>query len=215
MIKKLFKILDTFLPMQRWVMALQNGILKNGIISKWEKAGRPSPPPHQVKQSTIKEYQSRYQFKTLVETGTYLGDMIEAQRKNFEQIYSIELGVDLWNDAVKRFKRYPQINILQGDSGKMLNKITEQLNEPAIFWLDGHYSAGITAKGDLDCPIYGEIDAIFNGKKLNHVILVDDARCFVGKGDYPTVDNLTKYIQSKNSSYSVAIENDTIRYTAD
>ena len=97
----------------------------------------------------------------------------------------------------------------------MLNEITEQLNEPAIFWLDGHYSAGITARGELDCPIYGEIDAIFNGKKLNHVILVDDARCFIGKGDYPTVDSLTKYIQSKNSSYSVAIENDIIRYIVD
>ena len=101
MIKKIFKILDSFLPMQRWVMTLQNGVLKNRIISKWEKSGRPAPFPHQVKQSTIKERQRKYQLNTLVETGTYLGDMIESQRKNFKQIYSIELGLDLWNDAVK------------------------------------------------------------------------------------------------------------------
>ena len=38
-----------------------------------------------------------------------------------------------------------EISIIQGDSGKILNSITNKLKKPAIFWLDGHYSSGITA----------------------------------------------------------------------
>jgi len=80
----------------------------------------------------------------------------------------------------------------------VLPEILEKINKPAIFWLDGHYSEGISVKGDKKCPIIEELDAIFNNKKLNHIILIDDARCIIVKGDYPTIEKLTEYIKSKN-----------------
>ena len=40
-------------------------------LEEWENNGFPVPPPHIVKQIIIKEYQSKYLYKTLVETGTY------------------------------------------------------------------------------------------------------------------------------------------------
>jgi len=52
------------------------------IIKQWEQSGKPVPPPHQVKQLAIQHYQHIYRLSVLVETGTYLGDMIEAQKKN-------------------------------------------------------------------------------------------------------------------------------------
>ena len=149
----------------------------------------------------------------LVETGTYFGDMIEAQKKNFDKILSIELGEKLWRRAVNRFKKLKHITLIHGDSGEVLKNITKQLNEPALFWLDGHYSGGITAKGDLECPILKEIDTIFLFKNLNHILLIDDARCFDGANDYPAIEELIRYIKNKNEKYVVEIKDDIIRCT--
>jgi hypothetical protein len=180
-------------------------------LNEWYKIGCPVPPPHLIKQITIGEYQQKYNYTTLVETGTFMGAMVEAQKTRFKRIISIELAVDLYDKAKKRFSETKNVLIVQGDSGKVLPKILKGIREPLIFWLDGHYSAGMTAKGDKDCPIFEELDAIFNGTKLNHVLLIDDARCFVG-GDYPTIAKLTEYILGKNEKYKVEVKNDIIRY---
>jgi len=161
---------------------------------------------------TIAEYRDKYGYGILVETGTFMGDMVEAQKRRFRKILSIELGVDLFNEATRRFKNDKNVTIVQGDSGKVLPKILLEINEPAIFWLDGHYSAGVTAKGEKECPIFEELDAIFNSKRFNHILLIDDARLFIGERDYPTVPQLTEYIKSKNEKYQVEVKNDIIRF---
>jgi len=79
--------------------------------------------------------------------------------------------------------------------------------------LDGHYSVGITAKGDKECPIFEELNAIFKIGMLNHIILIDDARCFNGSSDFPTIEKLTKFVKGINEKYQVKIENDIIRFT--
>lgn len=205
------KIIKSLIPQSYWNNKKKQKDQKD--FEEWEKNGRPDPPPHLVKQNAITFYQKKYGYTTLVETGTYLGDMVEAQKGRFKKIFSIELGVDLHARAVKRFRNDKHVTIVQGDSGKVLPQVLKQINEPAIFWLDGHYSAGITAQGEKDCPIFEEIDAIFSAKKFDHVILVDDARCFLGQGDYPTIEKLTEYIQKKNPSYKVEVKDDSIRYT--
>jgi hypothetical protein len=183
------------------------------IISNWKKNNYPSPPPHIIKQLTIVEYQKKFGIQTLIETGTYLGDMVEAQKARFKKIVSIELGVDLYEKATQRFKNDKNVLIVQGDSGKVLSTVMKDINAPAIFWLDGHYSAGLTAKGDKDCPIFEELDSIFLDKKLNHILLIDDARLFVGKGDYPTTKKLTEYVKRINPEYQEEIKYDIIRYS--
>lgn len=208
--KMIIKVLKPFIPQLLW-----NTLIKMNQkiqFNEWNKNGCPDPPPHFVKQMTIREYQDKYQYTVLVETGTYMGDMVEAQKKRFRKIFSFELGIDLFNKATKRFKNNKNVTIVHGDSGKVLKKILLEINEPAIFWLDGHYSAGITAKGDKDCPIFEELVAIFDSKKFNHILLIDDARHFIDKGDYPSINQLTEYIKSKNEKYQVEVKHDIIRY---
>jgi hypothetical protein len=202
------ELLKSLLP-QKMVREIQN----RKQLDEWRRNGSSGPPPHIIKQKEIAAYQSRYNIHTLVETGTYLGDMVEAMKHRFKRIYSIELSTELFEMAKQRFLKDENITILQGDSGKVLPIILKQLNEPAIFWLDGHYSAGITAKGEKDCPIFEEIDAILIQPEAGHVILVDDARCFTGEGDYPTIDALTAYILSKSPGYKADVKYDMIRYT--
>lgn len=140
-----------------------------------------------------------------------MGEMVEAQKNNFKQVFSIELGQDLFIKARERFKGDTHVSIRQGDSGQILPQIIHEINEPALFWLDWHYSAGITAKGEKDCPIYEELEAILSQKQFSHVILIDDAGHFTGEGDYPTIDQLTAFIAAKNPAYRVIVKHDIIR----
>ena len=58
------------------------------------------------------------------------------------------------------------VELLHGDSGTELGNVMNKINQPALFWLDGHYSAGVTAKGDKDTPIYEELVCILNAPDL-------------------------------------------------
>ena len=144
-------------------------------LEQWRKNNCPVPPPHVVKQITIEEHQKKYGYNILVETGTFRGDMVEAQKKNFKKIISMEIGNDLFKKARKRFKGDENVFIVHGDSGKMLPEILNDINEPAIFWLDGHYSNGITAMGNTECPIFEELDAIFNTSRINQQDVIETA----------------------------------------
>jgi hypothetical protein len=214
MIKTIRKLIKLFIPQS--IIILRRKYIRKYIRDKqfkeWQRNGSSFPPPHIVKQITVEEYQQKFGHTILIETGTYLGTMVEAQKKRFKKIISIELGVDLFKNAKEQFKNDNNVIIMQGDSGEVLPKILKDLNEPAIFWLDGHYSEGITAKGAKECPIFEELDAIFNSKKFNHILLIDDARCFIGQGDYPSIENLTEYIKRKNDKYQVEVKYDIIRY---
>ena len=213
------KIIDlrTFRASRRLkkIWALYSSITKPLRLRKelrsWEKVGRPVPPPQLYKQWVVKEYARLFSIKTLVETGTYLGDMVEATRKIFDKIYSIELDTDLYRKARRRFSRFGHITIVQGDSGKVLPEILEWVNSPCLFWLDAHYSEGITAKGDLETPIMQEMQSILNHRVKGHVILIDDARCFVGRNDYPKVEALEKFVLEKDPNLVFKNWNDIIR----
>ncbi len=189
-------------------------IYKWWVLSKWKAGvGQRAASPHRVvKQAIIAAYQKEYGVNVLVETGTYKGDMVHAQLKNFKRIYSIEISWDLYSRAVERFMKKGHVSIVYGDSGYLLPEIIAEIDEPAIFWLDGHYSSGITSMGETECPVVKEIDAIFESKNSGHIILVDDAMYFNGQGDYPSVDELTRRIVSKNPRYRVEVKDDIIRY---
>ena len=168
------------------------------------------PVIHQVKQNNILKYKNENHFSTLVETGTYLGDMVEAQKNNFQKIISIELSEELFDQAVNRFKMDPHIKILHGDSGAVLKEVIKDLQEPALFWLDGHYSAGFTAKTDKNTPVLEELKTIFNSP-FKHGILIDDARLFNGQEDYPSVDQVCDLVKELSPQRTVEVADDIIR----
>ena len=178
------------------------------VINRWISQGSIVPAPNHFKQKYISAYQKKYQYQYFVETGTYQGDMIHAQRKLFPHIYSIELDEQYWLLAKKRFKSKSYINLLHGDSSTKLREI--KTDEPAFFWLDAHYSGGATAMGDLECPIYDELSSI-NWDVAGHLILIDDARCFDGTNSYPTLKKLEEYfLQNCSSSHNMQVEHDII-----
>ena len=181
-------------------------------FAEWIRNGKTIPPPHIVKQKKIEEYGIKFNLSTLIETGTYQGDMVEAQKQNFKSIISIELSDKLFKKAKTKFENQKHISILQGDSGKLLSEVVKKLNAPALFWLDGHYSGGITALGDKECPVPEELAAIFS-INFNHIILIDDARLFNGTHDYPTYDEIKTIVQKFRKNYQLEIIDDIICLT--
>ncbi len=175
----------------------------------WKLQGQPIPQPHAVKEYFLKKILLKTGIRTLVETGTFKGDMVAIMRPYCFHISSIELNQTLFERAVKRFENDPDVKIYQGDSGKIMPEVIGNINTPIVFWLDGHYSAGETSKGDLDTPILREIEHIANHHHAKeHILLIDDARCFDGTNDYPTQAALEEFLKSKGFNYFEKI-NDT------
>ena len=207
------KILSKILPREakNYIRSKQNLWFRSSVVWHWKRKGCPVPPPHQVKKMVIEEYQKRYGCSVLVETGTYLGDMVGAQENNFKRIISIELDQHLYERAKRKFRKKSNITIYHGDSSKVLPQILTTITENAIFWLDGHYCAGFTAKGDKETPIYEELEVIFQDSIHDHILLIDDARLFTGGRDYPTIKELSDFIRGKNKDYIVEVKDDIIR----
>ena len=207
------KILSKILPREakNYIRSKQNIWFRTIVVWHWKRKGCPVPPPHQVKQMVIEEYQKRYGCSVLVETGTYLGDMVEAQENNFKRIISIELDQHLYERAKHNFRKKSHITIYQGDSSKILPQIMPTITENALFWLDGHYSEGFTAKGDKETPIYEELEVIFQDSTHDHILLIDDARLFTGQRDYPTIEELSDFIRGQNKDYIIEVKDDIIR----
>ena len=176
----------------------------------WEKLGKPVPPPHVVKQNILKGYAQQFNLKILVESGTLFWDMVEALKNNFEKIYFIELSDELCVKARKKFENDSHVKIVHGDSEEKIKNVLDEINEHAIFWLDAHYSGGFTAKGKKETPIFEELDHIL-ASKINHVIIIDDARLFGTDTAYLSINELSEFIKSRERNVQINVDSDAIK----
>lgn len=185
-------------------------IRRHHELWQWRRNGQPIPTPHLIKQGTLIEYAKQFQLDILVETGTYMGETVFAMRNKFQRIYSIELNPSFARRARLIFSSKPHITILQGDSAMLLPEVLSEIDRPCLFWLDAHYSGGNTLRGELNTPIMQELRLILDHPVKKHVILIDDARLFVGSNDYPELDTLESMIADEYSEWTFDVKNDII-----
>lgn len=172
---------------------------------------------YKTKRKFINQIRRKYIVDIFVETGTFLGDTIYEFKSKFKCLYSIELSPELAKRAKVRFADYNHITVIEGDSGIELKTLVVSLKEQALFWLDGHYSSSfvhngefiVTAKAQYNTPILNELTIILKSN-YDHIILVDDARLFVGANDYPRVDELEKLVLEHKPFYEIGIKHDII-----
>ena len=117
-------------------------------------------------------------IRAFLETGTYLGNTSAIASEIVHEVHTIELSADLAAQARARFIAEPRVHVYQGDSAELLPQILAGLAAPTLFWLDGHYSEGGTARGRRNTPILDEIAAIAHSGRKDAVILIDDLRLF-------------------------------------
>lgn len=181
------------------------------VIRRWKKLGQPVPPPHAIKCQTLLTYRRKHNLRILVETGTFRGDMVYAVRGAFDKIVSIELDTCLYDRASKRLARLKNVQLFCGDSAALLGSVLESIREPALFWLDGHYSGPGTARSRQDSPILTEVSSVLSHAVRDHVVLIDDAREFVGHNGYPTLARLKDIAATLNPMMRVTVTDDIIR----
>ncbi len=168
-------------------------LLPREVIRDRRRRAAGSPvPPDRVKHKLIELAAMTAGARVVVETGTYWGDTTAYFAVRGYQVHSIELSLRLADLAEKRFGRLSNVHIYQGDSGEILSDVIGAIDEPICFWLDGHYSGGVTAGVSADVPILREIEVVGqHPMRAQHVIVIDDMNSFDG-GEYPTVGEVVR-----------------------
>ena len=138
---------------------------------------------------------------TCIETGTYYGKTTIALAKAgfCKEVITIELSKELTTLAKVKFSKEIEngnlekksIVLIHGNSGAVFrnHEYFQNKNDKfkkALWFLDGHYSSGVTARGKKDSPIIEELKYILDPHRINRhksemdIIVIDDARQFNG-----------------------------------
>ncbi|MBL8335436.1 MAG: hypothetical protein U1F00_00990 [Rhodoferax sp.] len=179
-------------------------------ILRWLAAGCTGAAPHAVKMMAVRAHVRPFGLRSFVETGTYMGDTLAYLAATGIDCASIELSPELHQAARRRFAGARNVRLIEGDSGIRLPEMLPDIHHPVLFWLDGHYSAGVTASAELHSPISAELLAILRHPVKQHVILIDDARCFDGSNGYPHIDELLRVVR-EDGNYAAEVSIDIIR----
>jgi hypothetical protein len=176
-------------------------------VRQWARRNYAAPSPPFVKQRCLTR--NGVPHATWVETGTYLGSTTRVLSKNAHKVYSIEPEPTLFANARENFRNVGHVEILHGTSEVIFPTLLPKITGDVNFWLDGHYSAGITFKGPTDTPIAAELQSI--DENLTHfrkvTILVDDIRLFSPRtteySGYPPLDFLVDWARGHQFSWEI------------
>lgn len=167
-------------------------------------------PPQSIKLAVIRRNIPTPHPAVFIETGTYYGDTVAAVKDLYSSVISIEVDPALHRKACERFSDDGKVHIVLGDCAIKLPEILSKLQEPAVFWLDGHYSGGVTGKGEIEDPILVSLNQIAEHSVRGHVIFVDDARTFDGREGRPDISEVFNCIKKIDSQYIIRVQNDII-----
>ena len=91
-------------------------------------------------------------LRRVVETGTYRGLTAKALAPLYETVITIELSVPLYERASGVLSAFPNVQTMQGRSSDVLG-VVAQRKTASLYFLDGHWSGGVTAGADDECPL--------------------------------------------------------------
>jgi len=166
-----------------------------------------APSPARIKRAVL--LRNGVSEGTWVETGTFMGDTAALLAHDGKEVYTIEPDNALFEKANARFQGNPSIHVIHGLSENILPTLLPTLSGTVNFWLDGHYSGGITHQGPTDCPVREELLNIeSNLARYDKVtVLIDDIRCFDPSipeyADYPDLDYLVDWARKNNLRWHI------------
>jgi hypothetical protein len=189
------------------------GVYAQWAVRDWRRRGEPAPPPSAVKQEALREYARRFGPRVFLETGTYYADTLFYLVNDFDRLISIELDPTYHTRAKARLRRFPQVELIQGDSATLVEQVIHNIDEPVLFWLDAHFMGQGCVRGHEDSPISAELDAVLNHRVRDHVVLIDDAAWFSGRDGYPTIGELRDSVFARRPDLNFEVRHDVIRIT--
>jgi hypothetical protein len=181
----------------------------------WWKRGRlPARAPQLPRWMAILHWADVIGATNFVETGTYLADTVRELHPRFDRVVTIELSWELAEQAKREFRHVAGVEVVHGDSGVELPRITETLKGPTVFYLDAHWAGSGTAS-EAGVPIAAEIECIAR-LAFPHAVIVDDMHLFNGTNGFPTLEALRDAVWKLGywnviaSNELVAVPRDTI-----
>lgn len=108
-----------------------------------------------------------YSIDTVVETGTFLGGTTVLFSLLFENVITIEINDNYFQNAKEKLKSYSNVYCLQGSSEKVFHAILPNLKDrPILFYLDAHWKE--------NWPLLEELKEISKTHKDNCIVVIDD-----------------------------------------
>jgi hypothetical protein len=169
--------------------------------------------PHSLsKLRNINALRKKTGARTLIETGTFRGVTAARCARFFDKVFTIELDETLAREAAEYLRRWPNVEAIQGDGLAMLPKILERAEvRDVLVFLDGHFSGGETAHGDIPEPAVEEIEVLARYRDKIRAIVIDDFRCFGTSPGYPTKADLLQSIEKHfNDGFEIAVHLDQV-----
>ena len=176
------EILITILSERYW-----DGNLNTRFVKVWKKLTRGLSYSMGYKHHSVKtggipvDYIAKFAHKipVFIETGTAGGESVRAVSHLFTHCHSIEIVNGRPSGDFPK-----NVTLHEGDSAKLLKEIADPYKkEYILFWLDAHWSEPHESKeGEEECPLLDEIKALQGFKA---VIMIDDARLFLGPPPWP------------------------------
>lgn len=150
-----------------------------------------------------------------IETGTYLGAGTRRLARIFPKVDTIEVQESLAAGARSELANLRHVTVHAGSSRDVLPKLVDAAT-PALYWLDGHWSGGMTGGAEDQCPVLAEVEAIAAGHP-DDAILIDDARLFLAPpppphdvSHWPTYTQLVDAITRSRPGHHVIAAHDIL-----
>lgn len=171
-------------------------------------------PPEMYKRKFIKKILARYKFDNAIETGAYLGQTTKVISKSVA-VTTIEIDPNLNVYLKSKFRKSP-VSVLHGDSAKLFQSLIKEKDYSTFFYLDSHFSGGITSQGQSVTTLKDEILGLRDFKGLNKsLILIDDVISLNGINDYPEREFIVNFASDHNLYLSTILPNSIILFGRD
>jgi len=170
--------------------------------------------PHSyLKFLTIKRACQATRSTTFIETGTYLGGTAYRCSKLFQKVYTIELDSLLAEKARLNLKSCANTEVIQGDAVMQLDRLFRGGSiHRAVVFLDGHFSGGNTAHGEVAEPAIEELRILSKNRIAVNAIIIDDFRNFGVEPGHPPKSQLIRAIEDlfPAPEFALHIQNDQV-----
>jgi len=139
--------------------------------------------------------------RILIEAGTFRGITTARASSVFDQVYSIELDRTLAAAATENLSSKKNVKVIQGDALQVIPQLFEdhELSDVLLF-LDGHFSGGETACGDLPEPAAEELRTLKPYRDKIRAIVIDDLRSFGTESGFPRKSELLRSAEDEFGS---------------
>ena len=163
----------------------------------------------------VLEFKEKGQLRNFIETGTYKGGSSFWAAQHFDKVYTIEIDPAISKETSSRQDCPKNIQFYIGNSKDVLPELVKEIKAPSLFWLDGHWCNISEIGKELECPLIDEIKALKDFG--NSVILIDDARAFLGPlppphddSQWPRIDEVFLLLKRQFPENLVTIADDVI-----